>query len=120
MKIRQVVETNRLNDAIKQRYSNKGIYKNVANPHQSNPKDNAALILLYASKTPANFATQFVIDYDHIFIEMYDLYHLGTDAGHAGANFTTMYFSPSDVEMYYSQYEGIVRAIFSCFIEGEK
>lgn len=120
MKIRQVVETNRLDDAIKQRYCNKGIYKNVANPHQSNPKDNAALILLYASKTPANFATQFVIDYDHVFIEMYDLYYLGTDAGHAGANFTTMYFSPSDVEMYYSQYEGIVRAIFSCFIEGEK
>lgn len=120
MKIRQVVETNGLSDDIKQRYCNKGIYKNVTNPHQSNPKDNAALILLYASKTPANFATQFVIDYAHIFIEMYDLYYLGTDAGHAGANFTTMYFSPSDVEGYYSKYEGIVRAIFSCFIEGEK
>ena len=119
MRIRQVVETNRLDDAIKQRYCNKGIYKNVANPYQSNPKDNAALILLYASRQPANFATQFVIDYDHIFIEMYDLYHLGTDAGHAGANFTTMYFSPEDVELYYSQYEGIVRAIFSCFIEGD-
>ena len=55
----------------------------------------------------------------HIFIDMYDLYHLGTDAGHAGANFTTMSFSPSDVEKYYSQYENIVRALFSCFIEGE-
>lgn len=119
LKIRQVVETNRLNADIKQRYCTQGIYKNVANPHQSNPKDNAALILLYASKTPANFATQFVIDYDHIFIDMYDLYHLGTDAGHAGANFTTMSFSPSDVEKYYSQYENIVRALFSCFIEGE-
>lgn len=120
MKIKQVVETNRLDDTIPQRYCNKGIYKNVANPHQSNPKDNAALILLYANSTPPNFATQFVIDYDRIFIEMYDLYHLGTDAGHAGTNFTTLYFSPADAEIYYAQYEGIVRAIFSCFIKGEK
>lgn len=120
MRIRQVVETNRLDDTIKQRFTTKGIYKNVADFRQSNPKDNAALILLYASKTPANFATQFVIDYDHIFVEMYDLYHLGTDAGHAGVNYTTTYISPSDAEIYYSQYEGIVRAIFSCFIEGEK
>ena len=97
-----------------------GIYKNMADPRSSNPKDNAALILLYASKTPANFATQFVIDYDHVFIDMYDLYHLGTDAGHAGANFTTMNFSLHNVETYYSQYENIVRALFSCFIEGEK
>ena len=120
LKIRQVVETNRLNADIKQRYSTQGIYKNMADPRSSNPKDNAALILLYASKTPANFATQFVIDYDHVFIDMYDLYHLGTDAGHAGANFTTMNFSLHNVETYYSQYENIVRALFSCFIEGEK
>ena len=120
LKIRQVVETNCLNADIKQRYCNQNIYINMVDPYNSYAKDSAALILLYASKTPANFATQFVIDYDYIFIDIFDLYHLGTAAGHAAANFTTMLFSPFDVEKYYSQYENIVRALFSCFIEGEK
>jgi len=118
MKIRRVAEANRLDDAVKQRFINQNIYRNVTDLRQGNPKDNAALILLYASETPANFATRFVIDYCYIFTELFDLYHLGTDAGHAGTNFTTMYLSPPEAEMRYSQFEGIVRAIFSHFIEG--
>jgi hypothetical protein len=120
MQIRKVVEIYRLNDEIKQRYCNREIYKNLTNFNVDYAKSNAALILLYASKIPENFATQFAIDYDHIFVEIFKLCALGNDANHAGRNYTTMYFSPSDTKRYYSQYEHIVRAIFPYFIEGER
>lgn len=119
LEISRLVANHHLDNAIRQNFSRKNIYKNMTHPHQSNPKDNAALILLYASKEPENFATRFVKDYGNIFIEMFDLYHLGTDAGHAGANFVNLYISVSDADRYYVQYECIVRAIFSYFIGGE-
>jgi hypothetical protein len=118
--IRQLVETNRLNDDIKQRYIQKGIYTNMINPYQGNTKDNAALILLYANKNSSSHVMKFVKDYDHIFVEILDLINLGNDASHGGKKYTEMHFSKEEAEQYYSQYENIVRALYNCLVEGDK
>lgn len=118
--LRQLVETNRLDSDIKQCYIREGIYKNVINPYQGNTKDNAALILLYANKHPKSAAMRFVEDYDHLFVEVLDLINLGNDASHGGNRYAEMYFSKDEAERYYSQYENIVRALYTCLVEGEK
>lgn len=116
--LRRLVETNGLSNEIYHRYRGQKIFENMISPWQSNPKDNAALILLYASKHSDSAAMDLVIDFDYIFVEMPDLYRLGTDAVHAGTNYTTMYFSVTEVDQYYLQFENMTRAIFDCLIKG--
>lgn len=122
--ISQIVDAQRLDEEIKKRFHNKGIFLNIANtrggPEKGNPKDCAALILLYANRYRESAAMEFVKSYQHIFIDLFTLVGLGTDAGHAGGNYVNMSFTPDKVEKYYSDYENIVRAIFPLLIEGEK
>jgi len=61
-----------------------------------------------------------VKNYDHLFVEVLDLINLGNDASHGGENYVGMHFSKDEAERYYSQYENIVRALYTCLIEGEK
>ena len=118
--IRHLVETNRLNGDIKQYYIREGIYRNIINPRGGNTKDNAALILVYANKNPKSSVMQFVKDYDNLFIDVFDLVSLGNDAAHAGDKFTDTYFSKTEAERYYAQFENIVRVLYANLVEGER
>ena len=118
--ISQFVSANRLNDDIRRRFTNKEIWGNITHPKSTidrgNPKDNAALLLLYANKNPSSEVCNFVLEYRNIFLELFDLVQVGNGDTHGnyGQNYTLQ-----NIEQYYVQYENIVRAMYSHLIEGE-
>ena len=121
LEISQIVDSCRLNEEIKRKFCNKGIYKNIITSRDidnGNTKDYAALILLYANKYPTSNAMEFVKSYQHIFLEIFSLVNLGNDAGHAGKDYLKICFSHEDILRYYAQYENMVRALYSNLIEG--
>ena len=118
--LRRLVETYRLNSEIKSLYKNTGIYNNMIAPYQGNTKDNAALILIYALKNPGSDAMKLVKNYDYLFVEILTLINLGNDASHGGKKYIEMYYSKDEAERYYSQFENIVRALYTNLVEGER
>lgn len=118
--ISQFVSANRLNDDIRRRFTNKEIWGNITHPKgtidRGNPKDNAALLLLYANKNPNSDVCNFVLQYRNIFLELFDLVQVGNGDTHGnyGQNYTLQ-----NIEQYYVQYENIVRAMYSHLIEGD-
>lgn len=117
--LRRLVETYRLNPDIQRWYIREGIYHNVINSNQSNTKDNAALILLYANLNPQSGAMNFVQDYDNLFVEIIGLINLGNNVSHGGDKYKNLYLTKEDAENYYSQFENIVRTLFENFMEGK-
>ena len=117
--ISQFVSANRLNDDIRRRYSSENIWKNMTHPRgtidRGNPKDNAALLLLYANRHPNSNVHSFVLEYRNIFTELFDLVQFGNGETHG--NYMQKY-TLENIEQYYAQYENFVRAIYSHLIEG--
>ena len=114
------MSANRLTDDIRRRFTNKEIWGNITHPKgtidRGNPKDNAALLLLYANKNPNSDVCNFVLEYRNIFLELFDLVQVGNGDTHGnyGQNYTLQ-----NIEQYYVQYENIVRAMYSHLIEGD-
>ena len=115
----RLVETYRLDGELKSLYKNTGIYNNMINSYQGNTKDNAALILIYALKNPSSTAMKLVKDYDYLFVEIFKLISLGNDASHGGEKYVEMYYSKDEAEKYYSQFENIIRALYTNLLGGE-
>ena len=117
--ITQIVDAQGLDDEIRRKFHNQDIWKNAINTYggtnNGNPKDNAALILLYANKHPNSAVMEFVKSYQHIFVDLFDLVRVGN--GEAHGNYKQEY-TPAKIEQYYAQYENIVRAIYSHLIKG--
>ena len=87
--------------------------------YQGNTKDNAALILIYALKNPSSAAMKLVKSYDYLFVEIFKLINLGNDASHGGEKYVEMYYSKDEAEKYYSQFENIIRALYTNLLGGE-
>ena len=87
-------------------------YNNV---DRGNPKDNAAILICYASENIKSDIAKFVNDYQNLFVDMFDLIKHGNNEIHGNYHSNSL----SDVTDDYIKYEEIVRKFYEFFIGGE-
>lgn len=116
--IETVIALKKLNLELEHLFKTRGIYDNLIH-NKKYPKDIAALLLVYARYNLSSKVADIITEYETIFPDMFKLYRVGTEAGHALEQYMHG-LSVQDAEQYYGMYEVMVRILFGQLVQGEE